>query len=92
MDMYVDILIQEGEFMYYDPALGVLQDYTKGFIQFGFLTLFVAACPLVREAVISLALYQYLSGLFSFFRRRRPLWRTSAYGLTCGPMPGSSYT
>ena len=35
--------------MFYDPALGVLQDYTKGFIQFGFLTLFVAACPLVRS-------------------------------------------
>lgn len=30
----------------YHPARGVLEDYAQIFIQFGFVTLFVSACPL----------------------------------------------
>ena len=40
----------------YDPSLGVLADYSQIFVQFGFVTLFVAACPVVCYFSLSLLL------------------------------------
>jgi hypothetical protein len=53
-DPFLIMVLQENVLEEYNPSLDVIGDYAQIFIQFGFVTLFVSACPLVSKAGIVL--------------------------------------